>query len=146
LHNDALPTVKLESSSPAKVSFHVKGNTRIKRFRVDVETDASGLYPVRILNLMDGLQLVDGDNFSVVSAADRVQELQLYAVRSCETVDAYNILVLRGTASRVSILVSEEFALNHGHPPQLAIMGVNWSFLTGAPTDHHYLEPVVSVD
>jgi len=87
------------------VLLHVKGDTGVERSRVDVQADAAGPSPIRVLDLMDGLQLINRDNLAVIGAADGIEKLQLDAVCSSQAVDPNDILIFRSTASQVSILV-----------------------------------------
>jgi len=95
------------------VLFHVKGNARIERFRVDVQADAAGPSPIRVLDLVDGLQLINRDNLAVIGAADGIEKLQLDAVCSSQAVDPNHILILRSTASQVPIPAPTVELLGH---------------------------------
>src|ERR1700685_387813 len=111
-----------------------------------MQAHAARASSVSIFDLMDGLYLVDRGHAAVVCANSGAEKLELHIVSAGQTVESDDILVLRGTTSHIAILVSQNLALNHCHPTELPVVGVDRRLLSGEPTEGQHFEKVIAKD
>src|SRR5947209_8341440 len=76
----ALGTIKLQRTAPAEGLLHIKGDTRVKRFGVNMEADASRAGLVGVFNRVNRLQLVNRNDAPIVGATDCPQAFEFHMV------------------------------------------------------------------
>src|SRR5947209_7326936 len=99
------------------LALEIEGDAGIERLGVDVKTDAARGRGV--LNLMNGLELVDHHYACAFGAVDGADFIDLELGGAAQAVDVDDVLVFGSVAAGVVVLVRQNFALGDGHPSEL---------------------------